>query len=122
MNTPDTISVEEFRKLRKRRKGRDWEGAFLRAWKEIHHELPPVEQYVFCPPRKWAFDFSWQLKKVAVEIEGGTWQTCRHTTAEGYREDCRKYRAAVILGWRVLRYVGSGHAPDCGLAWILEGA
>lgn len=63
--------------------------------------------------RVWRFDFARRDVMLAVEIEGLRVQnvagrilcTGRHSTAEGYREDCRKYAAAVELGWSVLRFV-----------------
>ena len=81
--------------------------------------------------RAWRFDVYWLAHRVAVELEGGVhshpvkcprcghmvkWRhkitkklmqvyaaMGRHTRGEGYREDCEKYRAATVLGWRVLR-------------------
>lgn len=73
-------------------------------------------------PRQWRFDFAHVGLQLAVEIEGLRVQrlfeqvgpgkfkaktvcTGRHSTVDGYREDCRKYAAAVELGWHVLRFV-----------------
>jgi len=61
-------------------------------------------EHRFHPTRRWRFDFAWPAIKVAVEIEGGTWAAGRHTRPAGYAGDCCKYNAAVLLGWRVLRY------------------
>lgn len=63
--------------------------------------------------RAWRFDFAHPGHLLAVEIEGlrvqvvggRTLCTGRHSTVDGYREDCRKYAAAVELGWSVLRFV-----------------
>lgn len=56
--------------------------------------------------RRWLFDFAWPALWLAVEIEGGTWIGGRHVTGEGYERDCRKYNAAALLGWTVLRFTG----------------
>jgi hypothetical protein len=73
-------------------------------------------------PRQWRFDFAHLGLMLAVEIEGLRVQqlydrtedgkfkrvtvcTGRHSTVDGYREDCRKYAAAVELNWSVLRFV-----------------
>jgi hypothetical protein len=72
-------------------------------------------------PRQWRFDFAHPVLKLAVEIEGLRVQqffertdrgfrprmvcTGRHSTADGYAEDCRKYATAQVLGWQVLRFV-----------------
>jgi len=53
--------------------------------------------------RRWRFDFSWPARKLAVEIEGGTWVQGRHTRGQGFESDCEKYAEALLLGWRVLR-------------------
>lgn len=64
---------------------------------------PPVEEFRFHPTRKWRFDFAWPERKIALEIEGGTWVAGRHTRGKGYESDCQKYNEAAILGWLVIR-------------------
>jgi len=64
----------------------------------------PKQEYRFHPKRRWRFDLAWPEQKVAVEIEGGGWVRGRHHRPAGYRQDCEKYNAAVLMGWRVLRY------------------
>ena len=61
-------------------------------------------EYRFHPTRRWRFDFAWRVEGVAVEIEGGTYVHGRHTRGEGFAQDCEKYNAAAILGWKVLRF------------------
>jgi len=63
-------------------------------------------EYKFHPKRRWRFDFAFPLIKIAVEIEGGVWSGGRHTRGAGFIKDMEKYNAAVLLGWRVLRYSG----------------
>lgn len=109
--------------------------------------LPAPElEYRFAEPvpgqrrRQWRFDLAWPLRKLAVEIEGGTFgrsvecHRCgvkvvrrlksgklmqvreggAHNTGKGMREDMEKYNAAAHAGWAVLRYtpemVRSGEA------------
>ena len=67
----------------------------------------PVREFRFHPQRRWRFDFAWPALKVAAEVEGGTWAGGRHTRGSGFEGDCRKYNAAVIDGWRVLRFTGA---------------
>lgn len=55
-------------------------------------------------PRNWRFDFAWPDRHVAVEVEGGVWSQGRHTRGQGFISDTEKYNAAVMQGWRVLRY------------------
>jgi len=65
----------------------------------------------FHPKRRWMFDyvilddFECSLTyQVAIEIEGGNWSGGRHVRGKGFANDCEKYNAAVLLGWKVLRY------------------
>jgi|SRR3990167_1642717 len=64
----------------------------------------PEQEYRFDKERKWRFDFAWPKKKIAVEIEGGTWSRGRHNRPGGYAADCEKYNAGVVMGWRIFRY------------------
>ena len=72
---------------------------------EILNSMFPgvVSEYRFHPTRRWRFDYCWPNKKVALEVEGGTWVGGRHVTGKGYENDCEKYSEAAILGWKVIR-------------------
>ncbi|CAJ0784694.1 hypothetical protein [Ralstonia chuxiongensis] len=71
-------------------------------------KLPvPVREYRFDPERRWRFDFAWPDQMLAVEIEGGTHSGSRHTRGAGFAADCEKYNAAVLAGWRLLRFTGA---------------
>ena len=65
---------------------------------------PPVEEHQFHDTRKWRFDYCWPHRMLAVEIEGGVYSGGGHVRGKHYQSDCEKYNAAVLLGWRVLRY------------------
>ena len=71
-------------------------------------QIPFRREYQFYNQRKWRFDFvigDHPLnEKIAIEIEGGVFANGRHTRGMGYIKDMEKYNAAVIQGWRVLRY------------------
>lgn len=62
--------------------------------------------------RQWRFDFAFRQYLVAVEIEGLAPRKVgreivaggRHGTVKGIKEDMRKYNAAALLGWLVLRF------------------
>lgn len=74
----------------------------------------PTLEHRFHPVRRWRFDAAWVPQKIAIEIEGLSNKISRHTTIKGYRNDCRKYNAANVLRWHVLRFtqdmVESGEA------------
>lgn len=61
-------------------------------------------EYKFHPDRRWRFDFVLPEMKVAIEIEGGVWSKSRHTSPQGFIDDCEKYNAAAALDWVVFRY------------------
>lgn len=63
----------------------------------------PVPELRFAPPRRWRFDYAWEEKKLALEVEGGVWTKGRHNRPTGFLKDIEKYNTATILGWRVLR-------------------
>lgn len=65
-----------------------------------------VKEHIFHPVRKWRFDFAWPDLKLAVEVEGGIHSNGRHVRGAGFEEDCRKYGAAMELGWNVYRCTG----------------
>ena len=64
----------------------------------------PVREYTFAKPRRWRFDLAWVDRKWAVEVEGGTWVSGRHSRGAGYEKDCEKANAACLAGWKVLRF------------------
>jgi hypothetical protein len=64
----------------------------------------PAREYVFCPGRRWRFDFAWPRFKLAVEIDGATFTGGRHGRGIGAHNDHDKLNAAAVLGWRVLRF------------------
>lgn len=87
-------------------------------------KLPAPEwQYRFDPVRKWRFDAAWRVRRVAVEIDGGTWTGGRHTTGAGFERDLEKLNAATLAGWRVFRFTTEMVDPKDGRALaVLERA
>lgn len=63
-------------------------------------------EWKFWPTRKFSFDRAWPGEKLAVEIEGGIWRRGggAHSHPTSIMRDIEKYNAAVLLGWRVLRF------------------
>lgn len=64
------------------------------------------KEYQFAPPRRWAFDYAVPALKVAIEIDGGTFQNTRtgHSSGVGLRAWREKHNAAMSAGWRVWHY------------------
>lgn len=66
-----------------------------------------VREFKFHPIRKWAWDFSWNDRLIAFEIEGGVFTGGRHGRGSGILKDIEKSNAAALLGWRTLRATGT---------------
>lgn len=79
--------------------------------------LMPIEEHRFCK-RRWRFDLAWVDRKLAVEIEGGTWSHGRHVRGKGFQLDCIKYAEALCLGWRVLRVTTAMVNDGTALAYV----
>ncbi|SIO50699.1 hypothetical protein SAMN05444172_2597 [Burkholderia sp. GAS332] len=70
-------------------------------------KLPtPEREFAFADGRRWRFDFAWPDLRLAVECEGGIHSGGRHTRGAGFEQDARKYLAAAIDGWQVVRVTG----------------
>lgn len=67
-----------------------------------------VREYQFakCLNRKWRVDFAFIDRAILIEVEGGSYVRGRHVRPTGFQNDCEKYNAATLLGWRLLRYTG----------------
>jgi len=84
-----------------------------------------LSEYKFSPTRRWLFDLAQPTYKVAVEYEGGVFQSRSkrgagvpgwHQGIERYISDARKYNEANILGWKLLRFTAADDLPymvDC---------
>ncbi len=68
--------------------------------------------------KDWRIDMAWVDKKLAVEVEGGTWSGGRHVRGLGFEEDARKYNVLVLLGWRVLRFTSTAIMSGVALKTI----
>lgn len=69
-----------------------------------------MRQYRFHDERRWSFDFCWPDHRLALELEGfgAGGGGGRHHLPAGIIEDCEKFNAALLLGWRVLRVPSRG--------------
>jgi very-short-patch-repair endonuclease len=86
--------------------GVEWTGVFYMTdfvWK-MHGITSPTSEYRFHPIRRWRFDYAWEDRKIAVEIEGGIWTRGAHTRGVHFISDCEKYNTATKMGWQVYRF------------------
>lgn len=63
-----------------------------------------IEEYQFCPIRKFRADVFVPSLNVLIEYEGINSAKSGHTTMAGYTKDCDKYNLASLMGFKLLRY------------------
>ena len=95
--------------IKKPKERRDLEGEFLQAWRDRHGDKhDPVTQLHFAKRigRQWRFDAAFVANgnRVAIEIDGGTHINGGHNRGAYLHETASKCNAAVLLGWRVIRF------------------
>lgn len=75
---------------------------FEQLWQAL--EGPTLTpEYVFHPDRQWRADYCHEPTRVLIELEGGTWSGGAHVRGKGYRKDCEKYNAALVLRYSIFR-------------------
>jgi hypothetical protein len=77
----------------------------------------PVQEYWFHPTRNWRFDYAWPNRKVAIEIDGGTWIQGRHNRGSSFWAEKEKLNEAASMNWLVLHYP-PGRKGDFKLAKV----
>lgn len=88
-----------------RTKSSPLEDKFLDQLKERKLTRGMKRELTFAPKRRFRFDFAWPARKLAVEINGGTWmRRGGHSTGRGIENDLRKLQLARSLGWTVFSY------------------
>lgn len=105
--TPDTMTVEEYRKLKKpSREKNHIESVFKKLGLKV------IPEYAFVPGRRFKSDWFIPSKNILIEYEGlifannkkGSTGKSGHTTVTGYTSNCDKYNFAAKLGYHLLRY------------------
>lgn len=79
---------------------------FFRLIKDNPSIPLPVEEFKFHKTRRWLVDVCWPEQKLALEIEGGTFQKRggHRGSIGGYLKDKEKYNALSIEGFWLLRF------------------
>lgn len=84
--------------------------------------IPYEREYLFAKERLgrlWRFDYALPYAMLGIEIEGGVYIGGAHTRGAHFESDCEKYNAAVILGWRVLRFTPRMERNGSAISTIL---
>lgn len=72
-------------------------------------------EYYFFPGRRWRFDFAFVDRKIAIEIEGGIFVGGGHNRGVKYTGNCEKYNAAMLKGWKLIRFTTKHFVTRRGL-------
>ncbi len=83
-------------------------------------------EFRFCEDRMWRADFAWPDHMLLVECEGGIFARAMrngqeygwHQSVERMLGDMAKYNAAILLGYRVLRYAAKAVSNGIALREI----
>ena len=97
----------------------NWKPAekFEHVWNTDGIDGPMTKEFAFDNSRKWRFDFAWPTVKVAVEIDGfGYGHQAQQNIAKGHE----KQNAAVLQGWKILRYSSRQLGSKAGVAQAVE--
>lgn len=86
---------------------------FAMLWVTDYPELDLRTEYQFSD-RNFRFDFASLDSKVAIELQGGIWQSVSgHNSGTGITTDYEKFNLAQSLGWQVyLLTADSYHLPE----------
>lgn len=98
----------------------DLEQELMKQMRLQSHLPEPEREYRFHPQRRWRLDFAWPEPKIAMEVEGATWQQGRHTRGSGFAADCEKYNEAALHGWTILRVTAEHVRDGSALHWLLR--
>lgn len=96
------------------------EGEELLAFQLRAAGIAFAREWRFAPPRRWRFDFvltAYPHDNVAIEVEGGAFNG-GHKRGKAADTDTEKSNAAVMAGWRVLRFTTSQVESGVALATI----
>lgn len=83
-------------------------------------ELSISFEFQFDPDRRWRFDMAFPEHKIAIEIEGGTWVSGRHSRGTGMEKDMEKYAVATSRGWSIMRFSTSMLVNNDYLALLFD--
>jgi len=72
-------------------------------WLMFGYPAPKLE-FKFHPDRRWRFDFAWEEKKIAIEVQGGLFIGGAHSRGAYIVKSQEKYNNAALMGWRIFYF------------------
>jgi very-short-patch-repair endonuclease len=113
-----TAAADAIKRAQAKAKRESLELAVLQQLRALRLDAGMRREYRFDPERLWRADFAWPAHHLLLEIEGGTYVQGRHSRGTGMAEDCEKYAAAVLAGWRVLRATTDQVRSGIAAEWV----
>ena len=78
----------------------------------------PKTEFRFAPPRLWRADMIFDLQRVIVEVQGGTWLRIGHCSGKQYQSDCDKLFEAQMMGYLVVWVTGDEIGRTVRGVWV----
>jgi len=77
-------------------------------------------EFYFAHPRKWRSDWRVKDTRILIEFEGGLYakRAAGHSSVTGIQRDIRKYNAAAIGGWLLIRITPEYVVKGDALKWV----
>src|SRR5258707_9278432 len=76
-------------------------------------------EYRFDPARRWRFDLASIEHRIAFECDGGKWSG-GHRRGKALEADYERQNAAIMQGWRLLRFTNEQVLKGEALGWLKE--
>ena len=74
---------------------------FAENWVSLYPDIDLHSEYFFAKPRQFRFDFAHLETKIAIELQGGTYSSGRHTNGAALAKEYEKLNIATQKGWRI---------------------
>jgi hypothetical protein len=103
-NTAEIATIKPKKKIEKISVEKNTIGFILMSLKQKGLITDFVTEHKFDSEKKFRFDWAILDLKIGIEYEGIISEKSRHTSLNGFSNDCTKYNLAIANGWRVLRY------------------
>jgi hypothetical protein len=98
---PKQLTLQQQREANKRRLRHIY---FLQQLKDIE-DITIKMEHVFHPKRKWRIDYAiFGRRKIAIEINGGTWVSGRHNRPSSTLKEYEKLNELARHGYAVLQF------------------
>jgi very-short-patch-repair endonuclease len=79
------------------------EREFENLWEDLFPQIELEAEFRLIPSRRFRFDYVHHESRIAIEINGGTFNRMGHSSPSGIKRDYEKLNLAHAMGWRVFQ-------------------